>query len=250
MKRFVRVAGLLALTVALGACQAGGPTATPSPTPAAPESGAPGSYRPECFVEDPWVSCQDPQLGLSLRYPSAWGFLTGASLTPGSCGGQSLAYSFDPWTSGPQTGGASRDFCQPGAGPLERFSGFPAGSSPETSLLERCRLAFPEAAFCQEVSPQIWLVGLFPDAQAVCQAGSGPAPQPRLAIAIDLPDGRPIGGLVLAQVFLSPDARAELYAPLGGPNSQPGPVSPLRSTGRLPGEPDRIGSGCGEWPGG
>jgi len=209
---------LLLLALLLSACRGAGPqpTATPhlSATPSTAEG--PGGYRPECFPEDEWVACQDDRLGLALHYPASWGFLVEAQLSEGTCGGQALVYRFDPWYTGPLNGGASPDYCQPGADPIQRFSGFPGETGTGTDLLDRCQQVLPQAVFCQAVNNRVWLAGLFPDAQAICQSAAGPAPEPRLAVAIDLPEGRPVSGLVLAQVFLSPAEAAGLYAPLGG----------------------------------
>lgn len=209
---------LLFLLSLLSACLPAGPQPTPSliqmatPTPSAGAL----SYRPECFVEEAWMACQDERLRLAFRYPAEWGSLVEARLSPAACGGQTLVYRFEPLGSGPVNGGASREPCLTGAGSIQGFSGFPDEKRPAADLLDRCRQVFPQAEFCQAASQQVWLVGTFPDAQAVCQAAAGQVPEPRLVVAINLPDDRPIGGLALGQVFLSPEEQASLYGPLGG----------------------------------
>ena len=218
--RLERLFAGLTLAALLCACRTAGPSPTasslPTISPTATISSGITSYRPECFLEDEWVSCQDDSLGLAFRYPAAWGFLTEANLTSDACGGQSLAYSFDPWYSGPRNGGASQDACLAGADSIRSFTGIPDETSAAEDLLSRCQQALPQALLCQAINERVWLVGLFPDAQTVCQATAGQGTQPYLAVAIDLPAGRPIGGLVLAQVFLSPAEAAGLFAPLGG----------------------------------
>lgn len=189
---------------------AGAPFATPLPN----------ASRPDCKRQEEAWTCIDETLGLAFTYPARWGRITAASLLSGSCGGFSYSYSFDDFASAPANGGLSMDYCESRGGDITSFSGFRTGSLADWRAVDGCSL-FPNSAECSEISSDVILAVLLPQADEVCDPGPGTVFQPLVIVALNLVLERPVHGFLFAQHFLSVKTQDWLFAPLGGIVVQP-----------------------------
>ncbi|MEO6063293.1 MAG: hypothetical protein ABIQ99_15270 [Thermoflexales bacterium] len=199
-------------------------TATPAPPTVTPASSAtpamavtPVDARLGCALDGATYYCRDQALGLSFRYPAAWGRIGRTNLRTSTQSGRAYDLVFDrpPVPPLPAAGGRSRDFAEGRGGLLTDFGGYDKRAPGSLIGLGKDGKCDPTFASCERIQPNVVLALLYVPGPIRCEGGPILVGDPVALVAIDLPNNPNVNGFVFAASFLSEATLARLNATIG-----------------------------------
>lgn len=199
-------------------------TVTPAPPTVIPAASAtpaiavtPVDARLGCARDGATYFCRDQALGLSFRYPAAWGRIGRTNLRTSTQSGRAYDLVFDrpPVPPLPAAGGRSRDFAEGRGGLLTDFGGYDKSAPGSLIGLGKDGKCDPAFASCERIQSNVVLALLYVPGKIRCEGGPILVGDPVALVAIDLPNNPNVNGFVFAASFLSESALARLNATIG-----------------------------------
>ena len=193
------------------------PTPVPAPTTTPAIAVTPVDARLGCAQDGAAYFCRDQALGLSFRYPAAWGRIGRTNLRTSTQSGRAYDLVFDrpPVPPLPVAGGRSRDFAEGRGGMLTDFGGFDKSAPGNLIGLGKDGKCDPSFASCERIQSNVFLALLYVPGSIRCEGGPILVSDPVALVAIDLPNNPHVNGFVFAAPFLSKSALARLNATIG-----------------------------------
>lgn len=193
------------------------PTAIPAPTATPAIAVTPVDARLGCARDGATYYCRDQALGLSFRYPAAWGRIGRTNLRTSAQSGRAYDLVFDrpPVPPLPVAGGRSRDFAEGRGGLLTDFGGYDKSAPGSLIGLGKEGKCDPAFASCERIQSNVVLALLYVPGPIRCEGGPILVSDPVALVAIDLPNNPNVNGFVFAAPFLSEPALARLNATIG-----------------------------------
>lgn len=193
------------------------PTAVPAPTATPAIAVTPVDARLGCAQDGATYFCRDQVLGLSFRYPAAWGRIGRTNLRASAQSGRAYDLVFDrpPVPPFPAAGGRSRDFSEGRGGMLTDFGGYDKNAPGSLIGLGKDGKCDPAFALCERVQSNVILALLYVPGPIRCEGGPILVSDPVAQVTIDLPNNPNVNGFVFAAPFLSESSLARLNATIG-----------------------------------
>jgi hypothetical protein len=193
------------------------PTAIPAPTATPAIAVTPVDARLGCARDGATYFCRDQALGLSFRYPAAWGRIGRTNLRASAQSGRAYDLVFDrpPVPPLPVAGGRSRDFAEGRGGMLTDFGGYDKSAPGSLMGLAKDGKCDPAFAACERIQSNVVLALLYVPGSIRCEGGPILVSDPVALVAIDLPNNPNVNGFVFATPFLSGSALARLNTTIG-----------------------------------
>ncbi len=193
------------------------PTAISAPTATPAIAVTPVDARLGCARDGATYFCRDQALGLSFRYPAAWGRIGRTNLRTSAQSGRAYDLVFDrpPVPPLPVAGGRSRDFAEGRGGLLTDFGGYDKSAPGSLIGLGKDGKCDPAFASCERIQSNVILALLYVPGPIRCEGGPILVGDPVALVAIDLPNNPNVNGFVFAAPFLSEPALARLNATIG-----------------------------------
>lgn len=191
------------------------PVAVPNATPAIAVT--PIDARLGCAQDGATYFCRDQALGLSFRYPVAWGRIGRTNLRTSAQSGRAYDLVFDrpPVPPLPVAGGRSRDFAEGRGGLLTDFGGYDKSAPGSLIGLGKDGKCDPAFATCERIQSNVVLALLYVPGRIRCEGGPILVSDPVALVAIDLPNNPNVNGFVFAAPFLSESTLARLNTTIG-----------------------------------
>lgn len=193
------------------------PTPVPAPTATPAIAVTPVDARLGCARDGATYFCRDQALGLSFRYPAAWGRIGRTNLRTSTQSGRAYDLVFDrpPVPPLPVAGGRSRDFAEGRGGMLTDFGGYDKSAPGSLIGLGKDGKCDPAFASCERIQSNVVLALLYVPGSIRCEGGPILVGDPVALVAIDLPNNPNVNGFVFAAPFLSESTLARLNATIG-----------------------------------
>ena len=193
------------------------PTAVPAPSATPAIAVTPVDARLSCGRDGVTYFCRDQALGLSFRYPAAWGRIGRTNLRTSAQSGRAYDLVFDrpPVPPLPVAGGRSRDFAEGRGGLLTDFGGYDKSAPGSLIGIGKDGKCDPAFASCERIQSNVVLALLYVPGPIRCEGGPILVSDPVALVAIDLPNNPNVNGFVFAAPFLSESALARLNATIG-----------------------------------